>query len=187
MPPSNRQQQQETLFCFSSVHFQSETHKNMLPLDKIPLLRLMEIANRLDFFEQFTLDERKSLLDEKARCYICKKGQHLQREGEYDHNFFLILSGQVSIKRAKDKKTIGLVSPGEFIGEGSFIANKPRSTSARAEADVILLCLDREKLSLLSAKIREKVKDAIITGMAKRIIKLNDHNIKDAQSRVRVT
>ncbi|WP_281561242.1 cyclic nucleotide-binding domain-containing protein [Thalassomonas sp. RHCl1] len=153
----------------------------MLPLDKIPLLRLMEIANRLDFFEQFSLDERKSLLDEKARCYICKKGQHLQREGEYDNNFFLILSGEVSIKRAKDKTPLGRVKPGEFIGEGSFIANKPRSTSALAESDVILLCLDREKLSQLSAKIREKVKDAIISGMAKRIVKLNDINARHQQ------
>ncbi|WDE07310.1 cyclic nucleotide-binding domain-containing protein [Thalassomonas viridans] len=153
----------------------------MLPLDKIPLLRLMEIANRLDFFEQFSLDEKKSLLDEKARCYICKKGQHLQKEGEYDNNFFLILSGEVSIKRAKDKTPLGQVHPGEFIGEGSFIANKPRSTSARAETDVILLCLDREKLSQLSVKIREKVKDAIISGMAKRIVKLNDINARYRQ------
>lgn len=150
----------------------------MRPLDKIPLLRLLEIANRLDFFEQFSLDERKSLLEDKAKCYICRKGQHLQREGEYDNNFFLILSGEVSIKREKDKLFLAIVDPGEFIGEGSFIANKPRSTSARAETDVILLCLDREKLLQLSSKIREKVKDAIIAGMAKRIVKLNDNNAK---------
>lgn len=146
----------------------------MLPLDKITLLKLLEIANRISFFERFSISERTVVLDGKSRCYLCKDHQHIQRQGTLDTNFYLVLSGNVDIVDETKDEVLGLVKPGEFIGEGSFITNSPRSASAKANGDVIVLCLSQSVVSKLPYSIREKIKDAIIAGMAKRIVSLNE-------------
>ena len=70
---------------------------------------------------------------------------------------------------------LGTIEPGEFIGEGAFINNRERSTSARAKTDTIVLAITPEALTQLPNVIRKKIKDRIIEGMSERITKLSDY------------
>src|SRR5690554_5483404 len=146
----------------------------MKQVDNVSKLKLLEILNRLDFFKLFSLDDRRALLEDKLEVYFCKKGFRVFREGEIDATFYLVLSGKVRIIQRKLNRTLGEVKAGQFLGEGAFITQGPRSASAVALEDTLLLRIDIEALRSFSPTIREKLKDAIIAGMAKRIDQLNE-------------
>jgi|SRR5690554_709289 len=146
----------------------------MRQIDRVSKLKLLEIINRLEFFKTFTLDERRILLEDRLEVYFCKKNFRVFREGEIDATFYLVLSGKVNIVQTKKNRILGTVGAGDFLGEGAFITQGPRSASAVAEEDALLLRLDITALRSLSSAIREKLKDAIIAGMAQRIVELNE-------------
>jgi CRP-like cAMP-binding protein len=142
----------------------------MLPLSNISKLKLLEIVGRLKLFQTFTLQQRELLID-RSRCYKCKKGQFIQTEGEFNADLFIILSGEVLI--SQKSKYLGSLGAGQFIGENSFIQRKPKSASAQAVDDVIVICLDQDALTGLPVGVQSKFKDAIIDGMSERIAYLN--------------
>jgi|SRR5690554_4501137 len=146
----------------------------MKQVNKLSRLKLLEIINRLDFFRQFSLEERRLLLDDRLEVHFCKQNFRVFREGEVDATFYLVLNGRIRIVQQGRNRILGVVGAGDFLGEGAFITQAPRSASAVAEEDSLLLRLDINALRSLSSATREKVKDAIIAGMAKRIVQLNE-------------
>ena len=80
-----------------------------------------------------------------ARTY--PKGHVLVREGEIEHVFYIIASGQVAITHRlgpSQDRLIAVRNPGEFFGEMALIENKPRSASATTltEASVLEITED---------------------------------------------
>lgn len=146
----------------------------MKRVDSFSNLKLLEIINRLDFFRQFSIEERKVLLEDRIQIYICNKGFNVFREGEIDSTFYLLLSGNIKIVKNVGSRILGTIGPGQFLGEGAFVTRSPRSASAIAESDAILLRIDAKALNSLSSAIREKLKNAIIAGLGLRINHLND-------------
>ncbi|WP_130472481.1 cyclic nucleotide-binding domain-containing protein, partial [Candidatus Magnetaquicoccus inordinatus] len=64
---------------------------------------------------------------------------------------------------------------GEFFGEMAFLTNEPRQTSVVAIDDsVVALQVDQDLMKRLSAEIREKVKDQIITKLIERLNKTTE-------------
>jgi CRP-like cAMP-binding protein len=145
----------------------------MLPLNKIPKLKLMEIIARVDFFKPFALDEREILL-QRSKCYKCVKGHHIQSELDDNSHFYVMLSGEAEILKQGEQEALGVIKAGEFIGEGSFIKKRRKSAAAKALTDSIVLCMDQDTLNGLPNAIKNKFKDSIIEGMAKRIMYLSD-------------
>ena len=89
------------------------------------------------------------------------------------------MSGKVAITKQNEGETagdkiVGYISVGEFIGESSFINKHRKSASAKAVEDSIILCIDQDALRDLPAKLKDKCKDAIIEGMAARIVYLTE-------------
>ncbi|MCC5880212.1 MAG: cyclic nucleotide-binding domain-containing protein [Idiomarina sp.] len=144
----------------------------MRAIQSVSKLKLLEIMNRLDFFAEFSNDERRLLLEDKLRLYSCKQGRPITQQGETDTSLYLLLSGYARVE--KDGQELGTLRSGEIIGEGSFVTRQPRSASVIASVDCIVFRIDNPGLRTLGAAIREKVKDAIIRGMAKRIVHLNE-------------
>ena len=140
----------------------------MLPLTKIPHIKLLEIIARVDFFKPFNLSQRELLL-QRAKVYKCTKEHYVQTEHDNNSNFYILLSGEVAVMKSGAEGQVGTIKAGEFIGEGSFIQKRPKSAAAKAMTDCIVLCLDQDSLKGLPTSIKDKVKDAIIEGMAKRI------------------
>lgn len=145
----------------------------MLPINSLSKLKLLEIVARIKFFNGFTIPQRE-LLIHHTKCYQCKVGQYVQSEFDTNSDFYIVLSGEIEVLRKDKDTTIGHVKAGEFIGESSFIRRQPKSASARAIKEAIVLCMDEDTLDGLPAIIKDRFKDAVIEGMAKRIAYLSD-------------
>lgn len=145
----------------------------MLPLKNITHLKLLEIVARVNFFKHLTVGERELLLN-SSTCYKCFKDKFVQKEDDLNRNFYIVLSGKVAIIKKGRENAVGYISVGEFIGESSFINKHRKSASAKAVEDSIILCVDQDALQGLPGKLKDKCKDAIIEGMAKRIVYLTE-------------
>ncbi len=139
----------------------------------IPVIKQLEIINRLSFFRDFTLAERQIVLESFSHLYLISKGRFAFKEHEQDNQLYILLSGELSIFHQNNGKEIGRVSAGEFVGEGAFVSLRERSVNARALSDTIVLAITPDALTRLPANIREKIKDRIIEGMSNRIHALN--------------
>ena len=73
-------------------------------------LKLLEIMNRLDFFVEFSNDERRFLLDDKLRLYSCRKGRPVFRQDYMDTALYLLLSGSARVER--DEQELGTIRNG---------------------------------------------------------------------------
>lgn len=68
-----------------------------------------------------------------------RPGSIIFREGENTTSFYIIHKGEVEIyiqNPKGSKKTLGIVKPGEPIGEFAFILNSPRSATAETLTSV---------------------------------------------------
>ncbi len=97
------------------------------------------------------------------------------KQFDNDKQLYIVLSGAIVVFNHSHLMELGTIEPGEFIGEGAFINNRERSTSARAKSDTIVLAISPEALTRLPNVIREKIKDRIIEGMSERIAKLSHY------------
>jgi CRP-like cAMP-binding protein len=150
----------------------------MFPLKNISHLKLLEIVARVNFFKSLSVAQRELLLN-SSTCYKCYKDKYVQKEDDLNRNFYIVLSGKVAITKQNEGETagdkiVGYISVGEFIGESSFINKHRKSASAKAVEDSIILCIDQDALRDLPAKLKDKCKDAIIEGMAARIVYLTE-------------
>ena len=144
-------------------------------IEHIPLIKQMEILNRLSFFREFTLNERQVLLESFSHLYLVSQGRFVFKQFDNDKQLYIVLSGAIVVFNHSHLMELGTIEPGEFIGEGAFINNRERSTSARAKSDTIVLAITSEALTRLPNVIREKIKDRIIEGMSERIAKLSHY------------
>ncbi|NLR23787.1 MULTISPECIES: cyclic nucleotide-binding domain-containing protein [Pseudoalteromonas] len=142
-------------------------------LENVPLFKQLEIINRLAFFKEFTLAERQVLLESFGHLYLVQQERHAFKRFEKDNRLYIVLSGEFLIFKQDAAHDLGKVGPGEFLGEGAFITNRERSTSAQALKDSIILAITPDALTRLPNVIREKIKDKLIEGMSHRIAKLN--------------
>ena len=74
-------------------------------------------------------------------------GKVIVREGAYDRDFFLIVSGSVRVSR-KGRK-LATLGPGDFFGEISLIGPGPRTATVTAETDTQLLLLGPQRFRVV--------------------------------------
>ncbi len=78
-----------------------------------------------------------------------KKGEVLFREGDKGDELFLIREGTIVVSKpvmGRVEQVLARMGPGEFFGEMSLFDQAPRSATVQADADALLLCLDRTSL-----------------------------------------
>ncbi|MGC8926790.1 MAG: Crp/Fnr family transcriptional regulator [Myxococcota bacterium] len=86
-----------------------------------------------------------SLLEKYGRKF--SKGSIIFKQGDLSREIFILQQGKVKLVRAiRDKnKTLSILSSaGDFFGEMSFINNKPRTATAIALEDCMLIVLEPE-------------------------------------------
>jgi CRP/FNR family transcriptional regulator, cyclic AMP receptor protein len=75
-------------------------------------------------------------------------GKVLIKEGERGREFFVIVSGEVEVRR-KGRK-VATVGPGGFVGEMALLSHAPRSATVTALTPVdVLVITDRAFVALL--------------------------------------
>ncbi len=77
-----------------------------------------------------------------------RAGKVLIREGERGREFFVIVSGEIEVRR-KGRK-VATLGPGSFVGEMALLSKAPRSATVTAVTPVdVLVITDRAFLALL--------------------------------------
>jgi len=78
-----------------------------------------------------------------------KRGEILFREGDVSDAMYVIKSGKIAITKTKGNSEIVLaeLKPGDMLGEMAFFDNSPRSASARAVVDTVVIELPFKALN----------------------------------------
>ena len=77
-----------------------------------------------------------------------KAGKVLIQEGERGREFFVIVSGEVEVRR-KGRK-IATLGPGEFVGEMALLSKAPRNSTVTATTPLdVLVITDRAFVDLM--------------------------------------
>ncbi|MCK5227141.1 MAG: cyclic nucleotide-binding domain-containing protein [Desulfobulbaceae bacterium] len=139
--------------------------------------KMLDILNRLDFFSDFTDQEKKIILSYNAQFCVFRDDEKIITMGELDAALFILLAGSVEVTLDDPDKPITILNPGDIIGEMSFLTEVPRTTNITAIEDVITLKIDNAMLNRLAIEIREKIKDKVIQKLVSRLIKMNEEII----------
>ncbi len=93
------------------------------------------------------------------------EGELLAREGRIGREFFLILSGRVSVtQRGRRVNTLG---PGDFFGELAAMNPGPRNASVTALSELEVLIIGPREFSAMAAI--PGFRDALFRSMASRL------------------
>ena len=105
----------------------------------------------------------KQLVEKLGKTY--KAGEVIFCEYEQGTDFYLISEGKVKILKVlqDEEKMLDILGKGEFFGEMSIIENEPRSATAVASEDSLLLCFSRETFSVFVESQPELALNLLIT------------------------
>ena len=144
---------------------------------------MKENIQDLDLFYKFSEKEIFTLLDIHQVIHF-KKDQVIIEESNIEFDFYLLISGEVSVEMSKaedsssiNKKQITTLAPGESFGEITFLEGMRRSATIRALSDVTVMRFDGEKLySILEneKKICYLFMKNLATILSRRVRDLNE-------------
>ena len=102
---------------------------------------VMELLRAVDLFTLLMPDELDRLRKELvARRF--GKNERVIEEGEEGRTFYLVVSGEVSVRTQKGQEVTRL-GRGNYFGEMSLLTGEPRAATVVAVQDAVLLELDR--------------------------------------------
>jgi CRP/FNR family transcriptional regulator len=124
-----------------------------------------ELLRRVPLFSRLNgagLEELARLSDEVD----LPAGRTFIREGDFGHEFFLVLDGKVRIERGGDR--VNVLGPGDFLGEIALLDGGQRSATAIADTPVRLLVLGHREFNTLMADFPE-IRIAVLEALAQRV------------------
>lgn len=104
-----------------------------------------------------------------------RSGQTIFNQGELGTEMYIVATGQVNIflpGEASRRISLKDIGPGEYFGELGLFDDKPRSASALATSDVLLLGLSRSTLSTYLEN-RPKAAMPMLRNMAEQLRRTN--------------
>ncbi len=111
---------------------------------------MLELLRTVDLF---TLLEPGELERLRGELLVRRfgKGEHILHEGERGHTFYLVASGEVSVRTGKSLVEVTRLRRGHYFGEMSLLTGEPRSATVIAVEDAVLLEVDRPTFARLFA------------------------------------
>jgi serine/threonine-protein kinase len=97
---------------------------------------VIDYARSIQFFANFTREQVKEILDAASVIKVVKETS-VVKEGEIDDSFYIILSGQASVR--KNNKEIAIIGRGECFGEMAYLSGDSRTATVVTDTDCILL------------------------------------------------
>lgn len=148
----------------------------MSQVSRIDSVKLMTVLSKIPLFQDLLPDEREVIQNKIKSVKTFSRGETFVKEGMHEPFFYIILSGTADVLQGGRK--INDMQSGQFIGEMAFICHEPRSASLQATSDIVLLPVNVEDMRRFPVRIREAIKDQIITGLVERVDKLNKDTIR---------
>ncbi|MFN7454178.1 MAG: Crp/Fnr family transcriptional regulator [Pseudobdellovibrionaceae bacterium] len=105
-----------------------------------------------------------------------KAGEFIFFEGDIDFHFYIVESGSIQIftkSKAGVRIDISTVEEGETFGEFALLSNAPRSASAQAKTDCILVKVSKEGYEQLLSELPVWA-SSMLTSFAARLKNLTE-------------
>ncbi len=127
--------------------------------------RQFERISRLSFFDEF---EEAEILEavNTADWQEFDPGSEIIVEGEFDENFYLLVSGKVSVRRADME--VDVLKPGATFGELGFIVNQARTATIVADDKVNVLKIRAALIDRTSLNCQLRFQKAFLKNLAER-------------------
>ncbi len=129
--------------------------------------------HRLPVFASLTSDEALALA-KKCRIALYRAGSIVFREGEYGDSLMIVVKGSVRIVCKAEENVnieVATLTEGSFFGEMAIFDPAPRSASATALTETVLLLLDSktlEDLMLTNNPAASRIMQNILRVLASR-------------------
>lgn len=110
-----------------------------------------------------------------------KPGDYIFFEGDIEHHFYIVETGKVQIftkNKAGNRIDIAVVDEGESFGEFALLSKEPRSASAQAITECILVKVSDEGYKQLLGELPIWA-SSMLRSFASRLKNMN-HVLKDA-------
>ncbi len=109
------------------------------------MLMKLELLEKIDLFDCLPMEAKENLARE-SKDVILREGDVLIKEGSIDEQYLhILLRGKVRICKGPNyQKFITDLKAGEYLGEISLIDDMPRSASAVALTDVLIIEIDKK-------------------------------------------
>ncbi len=132
---------------------------------KLSGTRQFERISRLSFFDEF---EEAEILEavNTAEWQEFDPGSEIIVEGEFDENFYLLVSGKVSVRRADME--VDVLKPGATFGELGFIVNQARTATIIADDKVTVLKIRASLIDRTSVNCQLRFQKAFLKNLAER-------------------
>ncbi len=104
-----------------------------------------------------------------------KPGDVLIREGEASDCLYVLKIGTLSVTKFRDGKPtdLGHIVSGETVGEISFLDNKPRSATVKAQSECELIMINRPYFESELARAPELIQ-TLVKALAMRVRKTGE-------------
>ncbi len=134
----------------------------------------LEIMKKIDFFQDFSPDERLMLLDvgEWVKAY---SGDYIIREGNKNLKLdymFVLMKG--SAKVVKQNKVLMTLEAGTSFGEIGALTGAPRSAHVIAQEECYLLRFHSNHIDRLPVEFQLKLLKKLLYTMASRLLDLDN-------------
>ena len=126
------------------------TYRALNPLS-ITRAELAEMLDKTGWSKVFSWNQIETL-SEYLEAYEAPKDFELVAEGTKDPSMCILIKGQISIRKGKDKnqKELAIIRAPQSFGEMSLIDGEPRSASAISTTEVVFLVLTKKRFFELS-------------------------------------
>ena len=132
---------------------------------KLSNTRQFERISRLGFFEDFEESEILETVN-AGEWEDFQPGDEIIVEGEFDENFYLLISGKVSVRRADLE--VDVLKPGATFGELGFIVNQARTATIVAQEKVTALKIRASLIERTSVNCQLRFQKAFLKNLAQR-------------------
>ncbi len=107
---------------------------------------------------------------------VLAKGETLFAEGDPGDRLYVIIDGKIKLGRSSNdgrESLLGVLGPGEMFGELSLFDPGPRTSTATALTDAVVLGLSNQQLRPWLAG-RPEVAEALLQALARRLRRTNE-------------
>lgn len=129
-----------------TLHFRADEKRAEVPEEMVSML-----LDSVEIFSVLAPPERAQLQREMALRRF-GRGERIIEQGATGHTFYLVVSGDVSVRTGNPEVEVARLKRGQYFGEMSLLTGEPRAATVVAASDAILLELDRPVFGRLFAE-----------------------------------
>ena len=134
---------EETNLTLAKFGIQHTLDLDALPARNEEAMRILTLLHSLDFFENLPLLKVREFLS-VIRKEIYGRGECIVKKGDPGDRFFMILSGNVSV-RTEGFESEKIYGAYDYFGEVSMLTGQSRTADVYAETDVEAYSIEKDK------------------------------------------